>query len=101
MIELRVRQEEHQQRMWLEKIDAELAATHKRLELEKEARSTTAKLPKLTRTPFKARSTHWMRFKNMFVTQVQNKSISAGEIRLSVGNGQSKHMSKDSKPKAW
>lgn len=50
MIELRVRQEEHQQRMWLEKIDAELAATHKRLELEKEARSTTAKLPKLTRT---------------------------------------------------
>ena len=32
------------------KTDAELAATHKRLELEKEARSTTAKLPKLTRT---------------------------------------------------
>ena len=36
--ELRLRQEEQEQRMWQEKIDAELQATHKRLELEKEAR---------------------------------------------------------------
>ena len=36
--ELRLRQEEQEQRMWQEKIDAELQATNKRLELEKEAR---------------------------------------------------------------
>ena len=53
LTELRLRQEEHERRMWQEKIDAELQATHKRLELEKEARSTTAKLPKLIITPFK------------------------------------------------
>ena len=36
--ELRLRHEEHERRMWQQKIDAELQATHKRLELEKEAR---------------------------------------------------------------
>ena len=57
LTELRLRQEEHERRMWQEKIDAELQATHKRLELEKEARSTTAKLPKLIITPFKGTPT--------------------------------------------
>ena len=54
---------------------AELEATHKWLELEKEACSTTAKLPKLLITPLKGTPTNWVRFGNMFVTQVQNKSI--------------------------
>ena len=53
--------------------------THKRLELEKESHSTTAELPKLIITPFKGMPTNWVRFENMFVTQVQNKSISAEE----------------------
>ena len=79
LTELRLRQEEHERRMWQEKIDAELEATHKRLELEKEARSTTAKLPKLIITPFKGTPTDWVRFENMFITQVHNKSISAEE----------------------
>ena len=35
---LRLRQEEHERRMWQEKIDAELQATHKRLKLEEKAR---------------------------------------------------------------
>ena len=67
--------------MWQEKIDAELKVTHKQLELEKEAHSTTAELPKLIITPFKGTHTNWVRFENMtlFVTQVQNKSISAEE----------------------
>ena len=60
-------------------IDAKLQATHKRLELEKEARSTSAKLPKLIITPFKGTPTDWVRFENMFITQVHNKSISAEE----------------------
>lgn len=54
--------------MWQEKLDAELEATHKRLELEKDARSTTAKLPKLKIIPFKGTPTDWVRFANMFVT---------------------------------
>ena len=38
LTELRLRQEEHERRMWQEKMQAELQPTHKRLELEKEAR---------------------------------------------------------------
>ena len=38
LTELRLRQEERQRRMWQQKIEAELQATHKCLELEKEAR---------------------------------------------------------------
>ena len=38
LTELRLQQEEHERRMWQQKIDAELQVTHKRLQLEKEAR---------------------------------------------------------------
>ena len=47
--------------------------------MEKEARSTTAKLPKMIIRPFKGTPTDWVRFENMLVTQVQNKSISEEE----------------------
>ena len=53
--------------------------THKKLELEKNARSTTAKLPKLKISSFKGTLTDWVRFSNMFITQVHNKLISAEE----------------------
>ena len=79
LTELRLQQEEHERRMWQDKIDADLQATLKRLEREKEARSTTAKLPKLIITPFKGTPTDWARFVNMFITQVHNKSISSEE----------------------
>ena len=79
LTELGLRQEEHEQRTWEEKIDAELQVTHQRLELEKEARSTTAKQPKLMITPLKGTPTDWVRFENMFITQVRNTSISAEE----------------------
>ena len=79
LTELRLQQEEHERSMWQDKIDAELQATLKRLEREKEARSTTAKLPKLIITPFKGTPTDWARFVNMFITQVHNKSISSEE----------------------
>ena len=102
LTELRLRQEEHERRMWQEKIDAELQATHKRLELEKEARSTSAKLPKLIITPFKGTPTDWVRFENMFITQVHNKSISAEEkFGYLLEMVRSKRTSKDSKPEAW
>ena len=79
LTELRLRQEEHERRMWQEKIDAELEATHKWLELEKQARSTTAKLPKLIITLFKWSPANWVRFENMLITQVHNKSVSTEE----------------------
>ena len=79
LTELRLQQEEHERHMWQEKIDAELQATNKRLELEKEACSTTATLPKLIITLFKGTPTNWVRFENMFITQVHNKSISTEE----------------------
>ena len=61
LTELRLRQEEHERRMWQEEL-------HKRLQREKEARSTTAKLPKLIITPFKGMPTDWVRFENIFIT---------------------------------
>ena len=45
LTELHLRQEEHERHMWQETKDAELEATHKRLELEKEACSITANCP--------------------------------------------------------
>ena len=72
--------------------------THTRLKLEKSARSTTAKLPKLKITSFKGTLTNWVWFSNMFITQVHNKLISAEEkfgcllemvspkVRESIGN---------------
>ena len=90
LTELRLRQEEHEQRMWQEKIDAELQATHKRLKLEKEARSTTAKMPKLIITPFKGRS------KEVHKNRSAQKRHSAICWKWS-----SKRASKDSKPEAW
>ena len=65
LTELRLQQEEQVRRMWQKKIDAELQAMHKRLGLEKEARSTTAKLPELVITPFKGTPTDWVRSENM------------------------------------
>ena len=62
LTELRLRQEGLERHMWQDKTDAELEAMHKRLELEKEARSATAKLPKLIITPFKGTPTDWVRF---------------------------------------
>ena len=70
---------EKQRQMWEKKLDAELELTQKKLELENNVRATTAKLPKLRITPFKGTPTDWVRFENMFVTQVHNKPISAEE----------------------
>ena len=68
-----------QRLMWEEKLDAELELTQKKLELENNVRATTAKLPKLRITPFRGTPTVWVRFENMFVTQVHNKPIRAEE----------------------
>ena len=79
--ERQYQQEMHQKQrqMWEEKLDAELELAQKKLEMENNARATTAKLPKLRITPFKGTPTDWVRFENMFVTQVHSKPISAEE----------------------
>jgi hypothetical protein len=62
-----------------EKLQAELRMTEKKLEMEKAARSTLAKLPKLKITQFNGTTADWVRFENMFITQVDSKSISDEE----------------------
>ena len=70
---------EKQCQMWEEILEAELELAQKKLEMDNNARATTAKLPKLRISPFKGTPTDWVRFENMFVTQVHSKPISAEE----------------------
>ena len=70
----------HRERqLWQEKLQAELEVTEKKLAMEKTAKSTQAKLPKLTITPFKGTAADWVRFENMFITQVDSKPITEEE----------------------
>ncbi len=75
MAELRERQEEHERKLWEEKLEAKLRMMQQRMEIEKSARATTTKLPKLKITPFKGTPTDWVRFENIFLTQVHEKPI--------------------------
>ena len=79
LCELRERQQEHERELWKEKLEAELQVAEKKLEMEKTAVSSTTKLPKLKITPFKGTAGDWVRFENMFLTQVNAKSISDEE----------------------
>ena len=47
--------------------------------MEKAARATQAKLSKLKITQFNGTTSDWVRFENMFVTQVDSKPISDEE----------------------
>jgi hypothetical protein len=62
-----------------EKLQAELRMTEKKLDMEKAGRSTLAKLPKLKITQFNGTTADWVRFENMFITQVDSKPISDEE----------------------
>ena len=44
--------------------------------MEKAAKATHAKLPKLRITPCKGTSSDWVRFENMFITQVHSRPVS-------------------------
>ena len=74
-----MRQEEHERKLWEAKLEAELRMTQEKMEIEKSARGTTAKLPKLKITPFKGTATDWVRFENIFLTQVHGKPITDEE----------------------
>ena len=78
--EIAMLEERHlrERRLWEEKLQAELRATEKRMELEKETPIATAstKLPKLKITPFKGTVVDWIRFENIFLTQIDKQPIS-------------------------
>ena len=78
--EEKLRQEVQQQerQLWEERLQAELVMTERKLEMERAAQSTKAKLPKLKITSFEGTSTDWIRFENMFLTQVDRQPISFG-----------------------
>ena len=68
-----------EQALWEERLRAEIKMTEKKLEMETAATVCTSKLPKLKITPFKGTPEDWIRFENMFTTQINNKPISAEE----------------------
>jgi hypothetical protein len=70
-----VERHERERKLWEQKLQAELEITEKRMELEREAKSTSA----LTITPFKGTVVDWIRFENIFLTQIDKKPISNEE----------------------
>lgn len=76
------RQEElrdQERKMWQEKFNAELQMTEKKMEMEKTAKASLAKLPQLKITPFKGTAADWVRFENMFLMQINSRPISDEE----------------------
>ena len=57
--------------MWEEKFKAELKMTEKKIELERTAKASLPKLPQLKITPLKGTAADWVRFENMFLTQIR------------------------------
>ena len=60
-------------------MEAELRITKRKLEMEKAARATKPKLPELKIAPFVGNATDWIRFENMFLSQVDRQPISDEE----------------------
>lgn len=71
--------QEREKEILEERLLAELRMTERKLEMEKSAKASHAKLPKLTVAPFKGTSADWVRFENMFLTQVDRQPISDEE----------------------
>ena len=78
--ELMRRQIQQQEKeLWEERMRAELAMAEKKIQMEKEAKASKSKLPELKISPFNGTSADWIRFENMFVSQVDSKAISDAE----------------------
>lgn len=58
---------------------AELKLTETKIEMEKAAKAARAKLPELKITPFNGTSVDWIRFENMFTSQIDSKPLSDEE----------------------
>ena len=77
--QLRRQIQQQEKELWEERMEAELKLIEKKIQMEKEAKTTTSKLPKLKISPFNGTSADWIRFENMFTSQVDSKSISEAE----------------------
>ena len=99
------RQEElrdKEREMWEEKFNAELKMTKKKIELERTAKASLAKLPQLKITPFKGTAADWVRFENMFLTQINSRPISEGrEVWLSSQVCRAESERQNSKSQTW
>ena len=62
--------------MWEDRYKAELTMVEKKLKAEKISHQDQAKLPKLQITQLNGTAADWVRFENMFITQVDKKQIS-------------------------
>ena len=77
--QLRRQIQQQEKEMWEERMRAELVLAEKKMQMEKEAKASTSKLPELKISPFNGTSADWIRFENMFASQVDSKSISDAE----------------------
>ena len=64
---------ELEKELWEQKMKAELEIVEKKMEMEKNHQIDQAKLPTLKITALNGTASDWVRFENMFVTQVHNK----------------------------
>ena len=87
LIEKRREQEEYEHRLEKEREQREyellmsrrkfqLETKEKELEIEKKPQVARTKLPKLVIPKFKATATDWIRFKSMFISQIESEPIS-------------------------
>ena len=65
--------------MWEERFHTKLKMTEKKIELERTAKTSLAKLPQLKITLLKGTAADWVRFENMFLTQINSRPISDEE----------------------
>ena len=70
---------EQEKQVMTEKLEEELKMAEKKLKLEREVKRSFGKLLKLTLTAFKGSAIDWVRFENMFLSQVHNKDFSDEE----------------------
>ena len=71
--------QQQEKEVWEEKMTAELKLTEAKIEMEKAAKTARTKLPELKITPFNGTSVDWIRFENMFTSQIDSKPLSDEE----------------------
>ena len=71
--------QQQEKELWEEKMTDELKLTETKVEMEKATKAARAKLPELKITPFNGTSVDWIRFENMFTSQIDSKPLSDEE----------------------
>ena len=77
--QLREEIKEQEKEAFQARLKAELEMTEKKIEMEKMAKACRTKLPELKITPFKGTPGDWVRFENMFLTQIDRRDVTDAE----------------------